>query len=140
MTKTFIYYKKYNINYKDKRGVDEMTERVVNQLNVMNELLSEMNSQLGELNAREGEANNGTFARVIDWMLTYGPNGTQECDIYVQIRVQTPRGHKIYECKGCNILDNKGDYIIIESEDTNKIEMINKDYVYNITLDIAEEK
>ena len=73
-------------------------------------------------------------------MLTYALNGIEECDIYVQIRVQTPRGHKIYECKGCNILDNKGDYIVIESEDTNKIEMINKDYVYNITLDIAEEK
>lgn len=117
-----------------------MTERIINQLNIMNELLSEMNSQLGEHNAREGEANNGTVARVMDWMLTYGPNGTQESDIYVQIRVQTPRAHKIYECKGSNILDNKGDYIVIVDEDTNKIEMINKDYVYSIILDVAEEK
>lgn len=117
-----------------------MTERIINQLNEMNELLSEMNSQLGEHNARECEANNGTIARIIDWMLTYAPIGTEERDIYIQIRVQTPRGHKFYECKGSNMLDNKGDYIIIRDEDTDKIEMINKDYVYNITLDIAERK
>ena len=37
MTKTFIYYKKYNINYKDKRGVDEMTERIVEMMYRFNE-------------------------------------------------------------------------------------------------------
>ena len=139
MTKTFIYYKKYNINYKDKRGVDEMTERIVEMMYRLNENIGDINLHLlriEEMINRDNEIN-----RVGKWILENTCIDNPDYDkITVVMYCNTPRGRKIYTTTLNNIYPTTKDFICLLDSDSDKIEMIHKDCIYQITLNTKGEE
>ena len=139
MTKTFIYYKKYNINYKDKRGVDKMTERIVEMMYRLNENIGDINLHLlriEEMINRDNEIN-----RVGKWILDNTCIDNPDYDkITVVMYCNTPRGRKIYTTTLNNIHPATKDFICLLDSDSDKIEMIHKDCIYQITLNTKGEE
>ena len=116
-----------------------MTSRIVEQLYILNEQIRIMNEILLKMDKKLDETDN-EITQLGDWVLeNTSKSNPHDEDIIVTIYSSTPKEHKIYQTTLNNIYIKTKDYVVILDETSDKVEMINKDYVYKIIIDVKEE-
>ena len=116
-----------------------MTERIVEMMYRFNENIEDINLHLlriEEMINRDNEIN-----RVGEWILENTCIDNPDYDkITVVMYCNTPRGRKIYTTTLNNIYPATRDFICLLDSDSDKVEMIHKDCIYQITLDTKGEE
>ena len=114
-----------------------MVSRIAEKLYTLNEQIRIMNETLLKIDKKLDETDN-EIIQLGDWVLenTSKSNPYDE-DIIVTICSSTPQ--EIYQTTLNNIYIEAKDYVVILDEISDKVEMINKDYIYKIIIDVKEE-
>jgi hypothetical protein len=117
-----------------------MTERIIDKLYRMNEQMGLMNETLSAIEKKMSKTEVNEITQMGDWMLQNASmDNPQDENIIVTVYVASPRAQKIYRTTLNNIYTLTKDYVVILDDKSDKVEMINKDYVYQIIIDVAEE-
>ena len=116
-----------------------MTERIVEMMYRINENIENINSHLSrmdEMMNKENEIN-----QVGEWILENTCIDNPDYDkVTVVMYCNTPRAHKIYTTTLNNIYSATKDFICLLDSDSDKVEMIHKDCIYQITLNTKGEE
>ena len=116
-----------------------MTERIVEMMYRFNENIEDINLHLlrmEEMMNRDNEIN-----QVGEWILENTCIDNPDYDkVTVVMYCSTPRGRKIYTTTLNNIYPTTKDFICLLDSDSDKVEMIHKDCIYQITLDTKGEE
>lgn len=116
-----------------------MTERIVEMMYRINENIENINSHLSrmdEMMNKENEIN-----QVGEWILENTCIDNPDYDkVTVVMYCNTPRAHKIYTTTLNNIYPATKDFICLLDSDSDKVEMIHKDCIYQITLNTKGEE
>lgn len=116
-----------------------MTERIVEMMYRINENIEKVNSHLSrmaEMMDKENEIN-----QVGEWILENTCIDNPDYDkVTVVMYCNTPRGRKIFTTTLNNIHPATKDFICLLDNDSDKVEMIHKDCIYQIALNTKGEE
>ena len=120
-----------------------MTERIVEMMYRLNENIENINSHLSRMDKMMNKMMNrdNEINQVGEWILDNTCIDNPDYDkITVLMYCNTPRGRKIYTTTLNNIHPATKDFICLLDSDSDKIEMIHKDCIYQITLNTKGEE
>lgn len=118
-----------------------MTERIVDKLYRINEQMGIMNETLSKMEEKIDKIEENEITQMGDWLLKNSDmSPLYDENIIVVLHVATPRAQRIYATTLNNIYTLTKNYVVILDDKSDKIEMINKDCVYQVTIDVSEEK